>query len=211
MCTGGLTWGYVCMLLIEYALHIFFRYPDSRLAKLFSGDIPIILDTMKQHYFIDRDGPSFRYILQFLRSGKVTLPDNYAEMNILLEEAKYYEIDELVESLLILRQKKNSEPEKECLTISMCPDLGERISLSGRKTTIEELFPELSSALDDKRNSGWAIDSDYVIRFPINGFCKLNSIQVLERVVNNKFTNVTSNGGGVEGQQFSDFLFTRPL
>lgn len=132
-------------------------------------------------------------------------------MNILLEEAKYYEIDELVESLLEHKQRNDSEPEKECLTISMCPDMGERISLSARKTTIEELFPELSSALVDKRNSGWAIDSDYVIRFPINGFCKLNSIQVLERVVNNKFTNVTSNGGGVEGQQFSDFLFTRPL
>lgn len=132
-------------------------------------------------------------------------------MNILLEEAKYYEIDELVESLLKHKQRNDSEPEKECLTISMCPDMGERISLSARKATIEELFPELSSALVDKRNSGWAIDSDYVIRFPINGFCKLNSIQVLERVVNNKFTNVTSNGGGVEGQQFSDFLFTRPL
>jgi len=186
------------------------RYPNSRLAKLFSGELPIILDTMKQHYFIDRDGPSFRYILQFLRSGKLTLPDKYRETEILLQEATYYELTELVEAIK-LSSKNSQKSQKECLTISMCPDLGERICLSGRKATIEALFPEFSAAIGDARNSGWIMDSDHVIRFPINGFCKLNSIQVLERVMNNNFAVATSNGGGVEGQQFSDYLFTRDL
>ena len=31
-----------------------YRFPDSRLSRLFSGGIPIVLDTLKQHYFIDR-------------------------------------------------------------------------------------------------------------------------------------------------------------
>ena len=30
------------------------RFPESRLSRLFSGGIPIVLDTLKQHYFIDR-------------------------------------------------------------------------------------------------------------------------------------------------------------
>lgn len=164
---------------------------------------------MKQHYFIDRDGKSFRYILQYLRNGKLTLPDNFSEINILIEEAQYYELKELVQLLQTMRGLNECDSHKECLTVSLCPDLGERICLSGRKMTVEQLFPELSSALQDKRNSGWAADNDYVIRFPINGFCKLNSIQVLERVLNARFKILTSNGGGVEGQQFSDFLFTR--
>ena len=33
---------------------IFSRFPDSKLSKMFSGSIPIVLDTLKQHYFIDR-------------------------------------------------------------------------------------------------------------------------------------------------------------
>lgn len=188
-----------------------FRYPESKLAKLFSGELPIILDTMKQHYFIDRDGPSFRHILQFLRSDTLTLPQNYNEIEILLQEARYYELEALVQAITEKQKTDlaiNNKPQ-ECLTISMCPDLGERIFLSGRKPTIEQCFPELTLAISDSRNSGWTLESNHVIRFPINGFCKLNSIQVLERVMNNRFTSVTSNGGGVEGQQFSNYIFTR--
>jgi hypothetical protein len=46
------------------------------LAKLFNGSIPIVLDTLKQHYFIDRDGKTFRHILNYLRSSKLILPEN---------------------------------------------------------------------------------------------------------------------------------------
>ncbi|XP_067928292.1 BTB/POZ domain-containing protein kctd15-like [Watersipora subatra] len=184
------------------------KYPSSRLAKLFSGELPIILDTMKQHYFIDRDGPSFRYVLQFLRCGCLTLPIGYDEIDILLQESKYYELHELT-AAIEEHQQNTRKSKQECLAISICPELGERIYLSGRKLTIEESFPELRNAVGDSRNSGWALDNDYVIRFPINGFCKLNSIQVLERVLNNGFSTVTSSGGGVEGQQFTDYLFVK--
>ena len=165
---------------------------------------------MKQHYFIDRDGPSFRYILQFLRNGHLTLPVDYKEIEILLEESKYYELHMLTEAIEKHKIKK-LKTQQECMAISICPDLGERIYLSGRKVTIEETFPELKTAIGDSRNSGWALDSDYVIRFPINGFCKLNSIQVLERVMGSGFSTATSNGGGVEGQQFTDYLFVRDV
>lgn len=163
---------------------------------------------MKQHYFIDRDGPSFRYVLQFLRCGCLTLPIGYDEIDILLQESKYYELDELT-AAIEEHQQNTRKSKQECLAISICPELGERIYLSGRKLTIEESFPELRNAVGDSRNSGWALDNDYVIRFPINGFCKLNSIQVLERVLNNGFSTVTSSGGGVEGQQFTDYLFVK--
>ncbi|VDH93959.1 BTB/POZ domain-containing protein kctd15-like [Mytilus galloprovincialis] len=198
------------------------RYPESRLAKLFNGSIPIILDTLKQHYFIDRDGKTFRHILNYLRSSKIILPENFCEHEQLYEEAKYYELHGLVHHLEIIRKAKNIKTEKpdsaisgssrefcDCIAVAISPDLGERISLSAEKRLLEEVFPELSSALMDSRNSGFNLDSHYVIRFPLNGFCKLNSVQVFQRLLNHSFRVEASTGGGVEGQQFSEYLFTR--
>ncbi|GFO20705.1 BTB/POZ domain-containing protein kctd15 [Plakobranchus ocellatus] len=99
----------------------------------------------------------------------------------------------------------------DCIAVSTSPDLGERICLSAERPLIEEVFPELTAALMDTRNSGWSNleNNNYVIRFPLNGFCKLNSIQVLQRLLNHAFVIAASSGGGVEGQQFSEYLFTR--
>ncbi|KAF4531509.1 hypothetical protein B566_EDAN004105 [Ephemera danica] len=68
------------------------RYPESRLAKLFNGSIPIVLDSLKQHYFIDRDGAMFRHILNFMRNSRLLLPENFDGVDLLLEEARYFEI-----------------------------------------------------------------------------------------------------------------------
>eukprot|EP01043_Picozoa_sp_COSAG02_P009795 COSAG02_NODE_336_length_24344_cov_63.239101_14_plen_590_part_00 len=47
-------------------------------------------------YLIDRDGPSFRYILNYLRDGRVRgLPTSVAEVQQLAAEAEYYGLDEL--------------------------------------------------------------------------------------------------------------------
>lgn len=69
-----------------------FRYPESRLAKLFNGSIPIVLDSLKQHYFIDRDGSMFRHILNFMRNSRLLIAEDFCDLELLLEEAKYFEI-----------------------------------------------------------------------------------------------------------------------
>ena len=63
---------------------------------MFNGSLPIVLDSLKQHYFIDRDGKTFRHILNYMRTNRLVLPDNFAGHEALLDEAKYYELDELV-------------------------------------------------------------------------------------------------------------------
>lgn len=68
------------------------KYPESRLAKLFNGSIPIVLDSLKQHYFIDRDGEMFRHILNFMRNAKLLIPDKFDDLELLLEEARYFDI-----------------------------------------------------------------------------------------------------------------------
>jgi hypothetical protein len=51
-----------------------------------------VLDSLKQHYFIDRDGAMFRHILNFMRNSRLLLPDNFDGVDLLLEEARYFEI-----------------------------------------------------------------------------------------------------------------------
>jgi BTB/POZ domain len=77
---------------IDFSLILFARYPESRLAKLFNGSIPIVLDSLKQHYFIDRDGNMFRHILNFMRNAKLLIAEDFSDLELLLEEAKYFEI-----------------------------------------------------------------------------------------------------------------------
>ena len=59
---------------------------------MFNGSIAIVLDSLKQHYFIDRDGQMFRHVLNFVRNSRLLLPDDFSDVELLLEEAKYYEI-----------------------------------------------------------------------------------------------------------------------
>ena len=198
---------------------------------MFNGNIPIVLDTLKQHYFIDRDGKLFRHVLNYMRSGKLSLPETFTEADQLWEEAKYFDIPGMLRELEIFKRGKNvkqekmdtsggfinnSKPDKQsgegfcdCIAVSLSPDLGERISLSAERFLLEEVFPELNSALLDSRNSGFNLDNRHVIRFPLNGFCKLNSVQVFQRLLNHSFKIEASTGGGVEGQQFCEYVFVR--
>lgn len=101
----------------------------------------------------------------------------------------------------------------ECVALHVSPDLGERIMLSGDRGLLDEVFPETNQALMDARSSvTWnQHDARHVIRFPLNGYCKLNSVQAITRLLNAEFKVAASNGGGVEGQQFSEYLFVRKV
>ena len=63
---------------------------------MFNGSIPIVLDSLKQHYFIDRDGKMFRHILNFLRTNTLPVSENYEDIDLLYEEARYYDIPALL-------------------------------------------------------------------------------------------------------------------
>ncbi|KAF7258449.1 hypothetical protein EG68_04193 [Paragonimus skrjabini miyazakii] len=82
------------------------KYPNSRLGRMFSGVIPIVLDTMKQHYFIDRDGALFRHVLNFLRTGQLHLDAHYEELDQLIQEAQHYELNEMLVALKELCEKR---------------------------------------------------------------------------------------------------------
>ncbi|CAN9498650.1 unnamed protein product [Ophioblennius macclurei] len=189
------------------------KFPESRIGRLFSGAEPIVLDSLKQHYFIDRDGDIFRYILSFLRTCKLLLPEDFQDFPQLYEEARFYQLTPMVRELERWQAERELQraPPCECLVVRVTPDLGERIALSGEKVLIEEVFPETGDVMCSSMSAGWNLDPTHVIRFPLNGYCRLNSVQVLERLFQKGFGVRASCGGGVDASQFSEYVLCRQL
>lgn len=185
---------------------------SPRISRLFNGTEPIVLDSLKQHYFIDRDGEIFRYVLSFLRTSKLLLPDDFKDFSLLYEEARYYQLQPMVRELERWQQEQEQRRRSracDCLVVRVTPDLGERIALSGEKALIEEVFPETGDVMCNSVNAGWNQDPTHVIRFPLNGYCRLNSVQVLERLFQRGFSVAASCGGGVDSSQFSEYVLCR--
>ncbi|XP_017310900.1 uncharacterized protein kctd1 isoform X1 [Ictalurus punctatus] len=190
------------------------KYPESRIGRLFDGTEPIVLDSLKQHYFIDRDGHMFRYILNFLRTSKLLIPDDFKDYCLLYEEAQYFQLQPLQAELERWRSERDSgcvSRACECVVVRVAPELGERITLSGDKALIEDIFPEIGDVMCNTVNAGWNHDSTHIIRFPLNGYCHLNSVQVLERLQQKGFEIVASCGGGVDSSQFSEYVLRREI
>ncbi|XP_039193767.1 BTB/POZ domain-containing protein KCTD11 [Crotalus tigris] len=74
------------------------RVPDSMLGAMFRDPQPALLDSCG-NYFIDRDGKTFRHVLNFLRFGRLDLPEGYAELSLLRAEADFYQIRPLLHQL----------------------------------------------------------------------------------------------------------------
>lgn len=71
-------------------------YTESMLCRMVSnGNLSNATDT-KERIFIDRDGPLFRYILNFLRDKQLNLPENFAEYAQLYAEADFYRIEPIM-------------------------------------------------------------------------------------------------------------------
>ena len=84
------------------------KYPDSVLGAMFRGNITLSTDG-DGYYFIDRCGHIFQYILQFLRSGKLILPKGFCELELLQEEASFYQIEDLISTINNHKSEKEEE------------------------------------------------------------------------------------------------------
>lgn len=103
------------------------------------------------------------------------------EFHLLYEEARYYQLSPMIKELERWKQEREQRRTAQpcdCLVVRVTPDLGERIALSGEKVLIEEIFPETGDVMCNSVNAGWNQDPTHVIRFPLNGYCRLNSVQV---------------------------------
>ena len=72
--------------------------PNSMLAAMFSGKF----DTKPSEdgsFFIDRDGTHFRFILNYLRDGELTLPKEATFLDELRKEVAFYQIQGMLDNL----------------------------------------------------------------------------------------------------------------
>ncbi|XP_062840715.1 BTB/POZ domain-containing protein KCTD11 [Anolis carolinensis] len=95
---GGLVTLNVGGKLYSTTLETLTRFPDSMLGAMFRGPQPALTDS-RGNYFIDRDGKAFRHVLNFLRFGRLDLPEGYAELSLLRAEADFYQIRPLLEAV----------------------------------------------------------------------------------------------------------------
>ena len=72
--------------------------PNSMLAAMFSGMFEM-KPSEDGAFFIDRDGTHFRFILNYLRNGKLTLPEGATFLKELADEAEFYQIQGILEEL----------------------------------------------------------------------------------------------------------------
>lgn len=103
------------------------------------------------------------------------------DFSLLYEEVKYFQLGPMQAEL----ERWRSEREAgwavracECVAVRVTPELGERIALSGERSLVEDIFPEVGDVMCEALSAGWNQDHTHVIRFPLNGYCQLNSVQV---------------------------------
>ena len=81
--------------------------PDSMLGAMFSGRFPM-KPSDDGTFFIDRDGNYFRYILNYLRDGKLSLPEGATFYEEIEAEAEFYQIQGILDELGQPRPAKGS-------------------------------------------------------------------------------------------------------
>jgi len=88
----------------------------SVLHSMFTGEVANLLTDSKGRVFFDRDGVLFRYILDYLRNGRLLLPANFQETERLVLEAEWFKLPRLVQQvpahtpLLPAQGERGSQP-----------------------------------------------------------------------------------------------------
>ena len=91
--------------------------PNSMLAAMFSGKF----DTKPSEdgsFFIDRDGTHFRFILNYLRDGELILPKGATFLEELHKEAKFYQIQGILDGLNPPAPPQPTKPFEESMILT---------------------------------------------------------------------------------------------
>ncbi|XP_066961488.1 BTB/POZ domain-containing protein Tiwaz isoform X4 [Macrobrachium rosenbergii] len=139
------------------------RFPESRLARLFNGTIPIVLDSLKQHYFIDRDGKMFRHILNYMRHGKTLLPDDFTDHDLLLEEARFFEISGLVKQVEEMKRARQ-EARKASSQSSQSPQTPASLNSSSSSSSTIRHRPLVNGIKKEDDGHGYDISTERLLQ-----------------------------------------------
>lgn len=185
------------------ALTTLTRDEYSVLGSVFTGKQTCPKDA-KGRYFFDRDGVLFRYILDFLRDGALTLPEGFREQDRLHKEAIYFRLSTLQETLSTLGAERRSPG---CITVGYRGSFQfgrdgladvkfrklSRILVCGRVTICRDVFGE---TLNESRDPDHGMTERYTSRF----FLKHSFLeQAFEMLAEQGFKLQGSCGSGTTG------------
>lgn len=101
--------------------------PESPLAIISTMNVAEIRNIFgrdsKNRVFIDRDGILFRYVLDYLRNKKLSLPENFSERDRLKLEAEFYRLNNMCRALAVNpshsgnNNKSNSESQSQATSV----------------------------------------------------------------------------------------------
>eukprot|EP00064_Thunnus_orientalis_P015371 superscaffoldBa00002838_g15423 len=86
---------------------------DSLLHSICNGGTEVTIDS-EGWVVLDRCGRHFSLVLNFLRDGSVPLPEDHKELDEVLKEAQYYQVQGLVQHCLTAMQKQKDVFESVC-------------------------------------------------------------------------------------------------
>ncbi|UJR33253.1 hypothetical protein I4U23_020708 [Adineta vaga] len=98
----------------------------------------------KNRIFIDRDGVLFRYVLDYLRNQKLSLPENFAERDRLEVEADYYRLSNMSKALV--ESRNSGKPLNEMNN-----------NLTTTMTSISPTSSVIASSTGPRSNSGYIV------------------------------------------------------
>lgn len=195
------------------ALSTLTKESNSLLAGLFSGRLPAPPRDAKGKYFLDRDGVLFRYILDFLRNESLVLPDSFREKERLIQEATYFGLPAMAESVLSYHEGTAAKDRQAgFITVGYRGSFAfgrdgladvkfrklSRILVCGRVTLCRDVFGE---TLNESRDPDHGLTDRYTSRF----FLKHSFIeQAFDMLQENGFKLCGSCGSGTAGGTTAD-------
>jgi hypothetical protein len=143
------------------------RHPNTMLGAMFNGSMPTAVDD-NGHYFIDRDGALFGYVLNFLRSSKLAVPEDFKQWEQLALEADFYQIEPLIQAIQDIRHRAKQPSQGWFLEVievrtgstATMPTNNSRVKtiISGRKSVITSLPSQFIGPVEKLRHTN---DSEY--------------------------------------------------
>ncbi|CAF3499483.1 unnamed protein product [Rotaria socialis] len=103
----------------------------------------------KNRIFIDRDGVLFRYVLDYLRNKKLSLPENFAERERLRTEAEYYRLDSM--SRTLAQSRPNSSSNGKYSNENMMN------VTAGATSSMHQITPSIGLNPGPRSNSGYIV------------------------------------------------------
>lgn len=157
------------------------RYPSTALKSILKNC------DREGKVFIDRDGRMFKYILGFLRTGELCLPDDFSDFDSLTREAKFYKLETL--SLLVKEAKQGKLFVKYIEVLELQKRHNIVTILKGRKGDLKKpmkMFPKKFN--DNQKNEE---NSSYLAIHFTDQNARLRLTEALSR---DKWARVSSEG-----------------